>query len=247
MSFKDKRLVLLNEVDKRAKSISNKLTLEEPVTKDILKTIIELYNSAKVESVLADDYFEAAYHTPITGELEFLIARILYHYSILKKLKWKIYLRRQENSTVPDIRINKSNETISIIEIKAKGGWIQPFLSLERYNNDKLKMKSGASQYDPDELIFRQRKQLNKYISNFRLKKTDLYFFLPTLALVHRKKYKSTLDDYYINFSKTSELPKENFILLSKNKRLDLSHKPNINSLEPSDNFERMVKLLLNK
>lgn len=244
--MKQQRLALLHEIDRQSKVIALKFAYGNLITEDILKTIIELYSSAQVERVLADEHFEAAYHAPVTGELEFFIARVIFHFSEEKRLRWKILLRRQESSVAPDIRLLKDNKTISIIEIKAKGGWIQPFLSLERYESDKIKF-NGGHPFNPQDLIDKQRNQLSKYISTFNLDKDDIFFFLPTLALVHRKKYKSTLADYYQYFSTTSQISKDNFILLSTNLRLDLGHKPDITSLQPTDNFEKMITRLMSK
>lgn len=244
--MKKERLSLLNAVDRRAKSVADHFVMGELITEEIINTIIDLYTSAKVERDLQDEFFEAAYHAPITGELEFFIARILYHISNFKNLKWKIFLRRQESKTAPDIRIQKEGETISIIEIKAKGGWIQPFLSPERYTHDRMRKSKGETLFEPDGLIQNHRNQLTKYISTFNLNVEDVFFFLPTLALVHRKKYKSTLEDYYSYFNKTSSLPESNLILLSSNKRLDLSN-PSILPLEPTNNFERMINEILDK
>lgn len=242
----EQRLALLHEIDRRSKSIALEFINSGLITENVIRTIIELYSSAQVERVLIDEHFEAAYHAPVTGELEFLISRILFHFSDKNKLRWKIYLRRQESSVAPDIRISKEDKTISVIEIKAKGGWIQPFLSLERYNSDTKKFNDGHH-FNPDDLIAKHRHQLNKYMITFGLTNKDVYYFLPTLALVHRKKYKSTLDDYFNYFSTTSQLPKENFILLSTNKRLDLGHKPNLTALEPTDHLERMIRELTTK
>lgn len=242
-----RRLALLQEVDLRAKSIASEFVKGNLITAKILRTIVELYSSAQVEQLLKDEYFEAAYHAPVTGELEFFISRILFYYSESNKLQWKIHLRKQKSKVAPDIRISKNGETISVIEIKAKGGWIQPFLSLERYERDVAKYNTGNYHMNPEEVITKQRLQLSKYESKFGLQKNDIYYFLPTLALVHREKYASTISDYYEYFSSTSYLPKENFILLSNNRRLDLSSKPNLDNLEPTDNFERMIREISKK
>ena len=69
-----------------------------------------------------------------------------------------------------------------------------------------------------------------------------IFLFLPTLALVHRKKYLTELPEYYTYFASTSGLPADNLILLSKNKRLDLSYKTN--DLDPTDNFEKLMSKL---
>lgn len=63
----------------------------------ILKSIRDLYVVAKSASVLrmGDRHFESAYHPPLSSDLEFLVARVLYHYSRLLGLRWSIFLRRQ--------------------------------------------------------------------------------------------------------------------------------------------------------
>ena len=236
------RLAYLNDIDQIAKSVSEEFTAGQKITERVLKTIIDLYQSAKVEQSFKDEYFDTAYHSPITGELEFFIARILFHYSTLNGKKWKIYLRRQESKTAPDIRILKDDKTFAIIEVKAKAGWIQPFLSPERYQHDKNRLANGKTLFDPDNLINSSRNQLNKYFTTFDLTRNDVFLFLPTLALVHRKKYKTDFPEYYTYFSSTSELPEENLILLSHNKRLDLSYKTT--DLEPTDNFEKLMTKL---
>jgi hypothetical protein len=238
------KLKYYQSIDENAKDISQSFVAKMPITEKILKSIIEMYESAKVEQYFKDDYFESAYHSAITGELEFYISRILYHLSKFYNKKWKILLRRQENKTAPDIRIIRDEKTLAIIEIKAKAGWIQPFLSPERYKNDKEKLKSGKSDYNPDNLITNSRNQLKKYFDTFNISNEDVFLFLPTLALVHRKKYITDLNGYYDYFEKTSGLPGENLILLSSNKRLDLSYKTD--DLSPTDNFEKLLSKLLN-
>jgi hypothetical protein len=236
------RLAYLNGIDKTAKSIAEEFTAGQKITERLLKTIIDLYQSAKVEQIFKDKYFETAYHSPITSELEFFVARILFHYSTINGKKWQIYLRRQESKTAPDIRLLKNGQTFAIIEVKAKAGWIQPFLSPERYQYDKSKLANGKSDFDPDNLISNSKNQLKKYFTTFGLTNNDIFLFLPTLALVHRKKYLTELPEYYTYFASTSGLPADNLILLSKNKRLDLSYKTN--DLDPTDNFEKLMSKL---
>jgi hypothetical protein len=239
------RLLYLLNVDDRAKSIATDFVNSKPISVEILKSVIELYQSAKVEQHFKDEFFENAYHSPITGELEFLIARILYHYSQLKNKQWKILLRKQESHTAPDIRLLHKGKTFAIIEVKAKAGWIQPFLSPERYIYDKKRLTDGKTIFDPANLVATSRNQLTKYFTTFNLTNKDVFLFLPTLALVHRKKYRTELDGYYEYFASTSQLPQENLILLSANKRLDLSNATS--KLEPTDNFEKMMIKLSNR
>jgi hypothetical protein len=228
-------------LDEKASSIANELQKKSKVTATILETIISLYESAKIELKFKNDYFESAYHSPITSELEFFISRILYHFSQLNNLKWKILLRRQKQKTAPDIRIEKKGNTVAIIEIKAKAGWIQPFLSSDRFDSDMLRLKNNIAKFDPQELIDKSKSQLKKYETTFNLKTKNIYFLLPTLILVHRKRYKRILSDYYKYFEKTSGLLRTNLILLSNNMLLDLSTCNNETIMEPTDNFERMI------
>lgn len=241
----ENKLSYLNSLDTTAKTLAIDFTNGKLITSRILQTIIELYRVAKVEQEFKNEYFETAYHSPITSELEFFIARILFHFSKENNKGWKILLRRQEGKTAPDIRLLKDNKTFAVIEIKAKAGWIQWFFSPERYANDRQKFEQGKSKYDIDALIQNARNQLTKYYDQFGLTNNDVYLFLPTLALVHRKKYKTDLAGYYKHFVFTSNLPVENFILLSKNKELDLSK--GIGELEPTDNFERLITKLSEK
>ena len=235
-----------DSIDKMAKKIADNFVAGGSITQEILKFINELYDSAKVEQSFKTSSFETAYHAPISSELEFYIARIFYHLSELERKEWKILLRRQQGKTAPDIRIEKGGKTIAIVEIKAKAGWIQPFFSEQRYNVDKERFENGSS-FDPDALIVKSREQLTKYFQVFAITNDDIFLFLPTLALVHRKKYNTTLEEYRNYFSKTSGFPKENLILLSEDKSLDLSLAIEGKELSPTRDFEKLLDKLLKK
>lgn len=230
------------KLDCIGKSISEMKIDSRDMSEAILKIVIELYKSAKAEEAFKDEYFESAYHSPITGELEFIIARILYHYSQKNKKGWKILLRRQVAKTAPDIRIEVGGKTLAIVEIKAKVGWVQSFFSPNQFKRDQERLKSGASKYNPETAIQLSRNQLSKYVSNFKIEPKNIFLLLPTLALVHRKKDKTELSEYYNYFNQTSGLPSENLILLSENLDLDLSHK--LGELKPTGRFERMLSIL---
>ena len=235
-----------DSIDKMAKKIADNFVAGDLVTEDILKFINELYDSAKVEQSFKTSSFETAYHAPISSELEFYIARIFYHLSELERKEWKILLRKQQSKTAPDIRIEKGGKTVAIVEIKAKAGWIQPFFSEQRYNVDKERFENGSS-FDPDALIVKSREQLTKYFQVFAITNDDIFLFLPTLALVHRKKYNTTLEEYRNYFSQTSGFPEENLILLLENKSLDLSLAIEGKELSPTRDFEKLLDKLLKK
>lgn len=242
----DYRLALLKELDSRAEVLARDVNQGIPITARIMATINELYLSAKIEQTRMGEDFESAYHTAITGELEFFIARIHYHYSNVRNLRWRILLRRQKNKSVPDIRIVRGEKTLAIIEIKAKGGWMQPFFSEERYKRDKERFDTGAA-FNPDLLINKEKEKLENNQSRFNLGREDIYFLIPTLTLVHRKKYSATFEDYQNYFEVTSGLPKQNYILLSRSLRLNLSGNFDFDTLQPTNDFERMLSELSKK
>jgi len=232
-----------NYLDRKARHLAYKLSKSQPVTKLILDYIKELYESAKVDN-LRNNKFESAYHNPISSELEFLIARILYHYSNFKKTDWKIYLRRQVGKTAPDIRIESNNKTLAIIEVKAKAGWIQPFFSKERYAKNMKKLRSGESDFDPRDLIKKVKNQLKKYYETYNIKPKQVFVLLPSLKLVHRKKSTQQIKDYETQFRKNSGLSHESLILLSNNPLLDLSSNSSRKEYQPTNNFEKVIALL---
>lgn len=249
--MKNPRLILLEAIDSNALQIATTYTNNKPVSELLLSSIKNLYDSAKIErEFYVEGRFEVAYHAPITSELEFFIARILFHFSEIKKLHWKIYLRRQKRKTAPDIRIEINDKTIAIIEVKAKGGWIQPFLSDDRYDNEIKKFVEGVSDPNkhPDLIRKKVRNQLDNYRKAFKLPGKNIFFVLPTLALVNRKHYNRTYEDYRNMFKRNSGLPKSNYILLSQSLVLDLSYKrkrKNIDiQMEPTECFEYMLKTL---
>jgi len=231
-----------NYLDRKARHLAFNLSKGQEVTKLLLDYISELYDSAKSEKDFINDKFESAYHNPITSDLEFLIVRTLYHYSNIKNLNWKVCLRKQKGKTAPDIRVDKNNKTIAIIEIKARAGWIQPFFSQEREKKDTKKLKEGTGKYDPKDLIKNQKYQLSKYVKTFKIKKDQIFLLLPTLSGVHRKISNRKLSDYENDFAKNSGLSKDNLILLSKNLLLNLSPDCKRKNYQPTDKFERFIK-----
>ncbi len=231
-------------LDRKARNIAYNLVKLKPATKLILYYTQELYKSAKIESCFENANFETAYHSPISSDLEFLVARTLVHYSSIKKLNWNVYLRRQVGKAAPDIRIDRDGKCIAIVEVKAKVGWIQCFFSTERYKKDLEKSRKGHPGYDPREVIRGVRNQFNKYIKTFHINRNRIFVFLPTLCHVHRVKSSLRLNDYRAQFAKNSGLPRKNLILLSYNLLLDLSSSLPRKEYRPTDIFEKTVSYL---
>jgi hypothetical protein len=232
-----------NYLDRKARHLAYTLKIKKHVTRLVLDYIKELYQSANLEKAYNKEGFESAYHNPVSSEMEFLISRMLYHYSRSKKLGWKIYLRRQVGKAAPDIRIEKNNKTLAIIEIKAKAGWIQCFLSKETFNKELNKYKNGIGKAtDPRALNKRLKDQLRKYYDTFNITRNHVYVLLPTLKEVHRANSNQKINDYLSFFSKTSRLPRQNLILLSSNLSLNLSEESKRKDYKPTNLLEGFVK-----
>lgn len=245
MSLIEAKLAYCSYIDRHAEDLARHFCDGGLITERVLLFIREIYKSADLQrsEYNKDNLFDSAYHTPITGDLEFFIARILYHVSNIKSLGWKIRLRRAEAKVVPDIRIVKNDNIIAIVEVKAKGGWAQPAFSKDRYENDKKRLEMGLSTYDPDNTIKEARAQVEKYRKHLTIPSTNVFILLPTLVLIHRKKYARMLSDYFDYFHEIFELPMENLILLSQNMCLDLA-KAKDNSLQPTRRFEDLLEKL---
>jgi hypothetical protein len=231
-------------IDAMAADIANKLLNEENITKDLLLDIVELYEASKCEKLFENKNFEAAYHEAISSKMEFFISRILYHYSKLKLLGWKIYLRRQVGKTAPDVRIEKNGKTIAILELKAKTGWIQPLFSYDRFEKDMEKFKMKKTGKNPEDLIKRTISQMDKYADTFSIKKQNIFFIIPTLREAHRIKYNKKLEDYRNYFKKITGLDDKNIIILSNNLSLDLDKIESKEEYEPTNDFENFIKHL---
>lgn len=232
-------------LDRKARHLAYSLSKSKNTTKLLLNYIVELYKSENnLKALYRNRKFESAYHNPISSDLEFVVSRVLYHYSALKNLNWKIYLRRQVGKTAPDIRIEKNNKTIAIIEIKAKAGWIQYFFSSERFKKESKKFREGKSKIHPKELLKRVKSQFQKYYKEFNIKPSQVFVFLPTLVLVHRKRSSLQIKDYDKEFAKNSGLPKSNLILLSNNLLLDLGSEPSGEEYKPTRRFEEFIASL---
>lgn len=228
-----------NCLDRKANHIASKLTDGKLVTKLLLKHIVALYESAKLEKTFEKPFtFETAHHQLITSDLEFLVSRIMVNYSKKNDLNWKISLRTQKKdlntkkSVVPDIKIIKNGRVLCIIEIKAKGSWMQPFF--KKSNNDK------------DSCILQAKDQLMKY-SNFEsCGKENVYVLLPSLTSISKKKIAQDPSYYRKAFSENSGLNPNNLILLSNNVFLDLSN-PHKENFEETKDFEEFINVVKKK
>lgn len=228
-----------NCLDRQANHIASKLADGKLVTKLLMRHISTIYESAKLEKTFENpSTFETAYHQPITSDLEFLVSRIIVNYSKKNNLDWKIYLRKQKKNcntnkyVVPDIRIENNGRLLCIIEIKAKGSWMQPFF--KKSNNDK----------DPN--IIEAKKQLMKYSNFENCGKENIYLLLPTLTSISKKKGTEDASYHRKAFAENSGLNAKNLILLSNNVFLDLSN-PSKDDFDETTDFEEFIKVITKK
>lgn len=236
------------EIDNRAKFIAQQLAEKQQKKRAadlIMSTVAELYTSAKNVD-FHNDSFESAYHASISADFEFFISRILKHYSDIKKLDWKIYVRRQisgnKSLITPDIRIEKQGKIVAILEIKTRVGWMQPVFNSDTFKKRLIKFNQGILKNDPRIDIEKNQEQINKYISGFKIKRDQMFVLVPTLKDVHRvNSLPSRGVDFYIdNFAKNSKLKSDNLILLSNNLKLNLSAALG-KEHQSTDNFEKFI------
>ncbi len=233
-------------MDGKAKYIANLLSSRKKATKLLLDYIGELYTSEQSvkDTFKEKDVFESAYHNPVTSEMEFLIARIFYHYSKVKNLGWEIYLRRQKEKTVPDVRVEKDGRTIAIVETKAKIGWMQGVFTRENIKKVRRKFRRGErGGYDQDKAISDFRKQIEKHCQTHRISKSQYFLLLPSVSAAHRRRSKYKVEDYEKDFIRNSGLPnKENFVLLSGNLEFDAEANRSRSKYMPTEKFEKMIR-----
>lgn len=136
---------------------------------------------------------------------------------------------------VPDIKIEKNEKIVAIIEIKAKAGWMQSFFFKE--------IKSRKNK----ESIEKNRDQLLKYANIKGSSRNKVFVFLPTFIHVSRRRHELGVQQYRNGFAKNSTLRKSNLITLSSNPFLnlaDLNEDKKNNQFNPTDDFEEFIKAL---
>jgi hypothetical protein len=234
------RTQYLKDIDSDARKIAHKLSKGKKTTAMLLREINSLYESSDSIKSFNDSKYQVGYADSVSGDFEFLVSRILYHYSKLNNLSWKIYLRSQRSiqkkkkgkiQVAPDIRVEKGKKIIFILEVSVRGGWNQPLFSGERYKDQGQ--------------IKKRRLRLNKYRKLFG-KHVRIFMLLPSLANIATIKRGKSIAYYQNYVSKAFDLPSKNFILLSNNKTLKLKkHKP-LEDLMPTTKFEEFIKKVKN-
>lgn len=193
------------ELDKVAQDVAENFVKGNAISKKILRdTFVYLSNSSSITNLdFYDKFFESSFQEFISVDIEFYIARILYHVAKLKEKKWKILLKKPEGGVLPDIRIISLDKTIAVIDINIIE-WVRSFFLGEF--DKKLPPISS------EKLLREIREKQVKYIHAFDVKEEEVFVIMPALSLF-RKEGVSFEESFS---SLQSESGMKNIVILSK-------------------------------
>ena len=193
------------ELDKVAQDVAENFVKGNAISKKILRdTFIYLSNSSSITNLdFYDKFFESSFQEFISVDIEFYIARILYHVAKLKEKKWKILLKKPEGGVLPDIRIISLDKTIAVIDIDVIE-WARSFL-LGGFDKE-------LPPNSPEKLLREIREKRAKYIHIFDIKEEQIFVIIPALSLF-RKEGVSFEESFS---SLQSESGMKNIVILSK-------------------------------
>ena len=193
------------ELDKVAQDVAENFVKGNAISKKILRdTFVYLSNSSSITNLdFYDKFFESSFQEFISVDIEFYIARILYHVAKLKEKKWKILLKKPEGGVLPDIRIISLDKTIAVIDIDVIE-WARSFL-LGGFDKE-------LPPNSPEKLLRKIREKRAKYIHIFDIKEEQIFVIIPALSLF-RKEGVSFEESFS---SLQSESGMKNIVILSK-------------------------------
>lgn len=193
------------ELDKVAQDVAENFVKGNAISKKILRdTFVYLSNSSSITNLdFYDKFFESSFQEFISVDIEFYIARILYHVAKLKEKKWKILLKKPEGGVLPDIRIISLDKTIAVIDIDVIE-WARSFL-LGGFDKE-------LPPNSPEKLLREIREKRAKYIHIFDIKEEQIFVIIPALSLF-RKEGVSFEESFS---SLQSESGMKNIVILSK-------------------------------
>lgn len=193
------------ELDKVAQDVAENFVKGNAISKKILRdTFVYLSNSSSITNLdFYDKFFESSFKEFISVDIEFYIARILYHVAKLKEKKWKILLKKPKGGVLPDIRIISLDKTIAVIDIDVIE-WARSFL-LEGFDKE-------LPPNSPEKLLREIREKRAKYIHIFDIKEEQIFVIIPALSLF-RKEGVSFEESFS---SLQSESGMKNIVILSK-------------------------------
>ena len=169
------------QLDEAAQKVAEDFVMGKAVSLEVLRTISFSLDASYTISweILNRNYrkgFDCSFPTFISIDVEYYIARILYHIAKLKDKNWKIVLKKEVLGIAPDIRVVELNEkegekTIAILDINVKE-WAR---ALAMGNLDK-----DLSPFVPDHLSGILRGRIDQFVYTFKVSKEELFVLLPT-------------------------------------------------------------------
>ena len=169
------------QLDKAAQKVAEDFIAGKAVSLEVLRIIwISLNTSYTISwEIINRNYrkgFDCSFPTFISIDVEYYIARILYHIAKLKDKNWKIILKKEVLGIAPDIRVVELNEkegekTIAILDINVKE-WAR---ALAMGNLDK-----DLSPFVSDHLSGILRGRIDQFVYTFKVSKEELFLLLPT-------------------------------------------------------------------
>ncbi|WP_156350827.1 hypothetical protein [Psychrobacillus sp. FJAT-21963] len=243
-------------LDKFSLYLCHEFEKSNNITSKVIQAIVDLYHAASInlsETIIDKDnkikgQFKSSYHPAVTADFEYLIARFLYHIGNMYEKGWSVDLRKQVKNAAPDIRISKNGETLWILELKVSMSWSKSFVSPTFYDKAKEDFVNRKKDWDPDIFNQKQSNTLDKYSAVFNIPKEKIYFVTPSLATIHDRNPKLTIDKYRSHFKKVSGLPSDNFVVFNENlfQKLNVSEEADLPFIATNNLEEMLMKFIEN-
>jgi len=235
-------------IDEYSLKLANDFKSDKTITYQMIQAIVDFYDTANIEKNINTERFTSAYHTPVTADFEFLLARLLFHIGILYKKEWKIDLRRQEKKATPDIRISNGGKTLWILELKVGMSWAKSFICPTFYKK-AIKKYEIDNKWDPDLFNRKCSLVLDKYSEIYSIPKEKIFLVIPSLASIHyrRESKHLNLNDYRNHFNSVSGLPNRNLVIFNNNLLQNLANPKEAKvPFQPTMELESMITKLIN-
>ena len=169
------------QLDKAAQKVAEDFIAGKAVSLEVLRIIwISLNTSYTISwKIINRNYrkgFDCSFPTFISIDVEYYIARILYHIAKLKDKNWKIVLKKEVLGIAPDIRVVELNEkegekTIAILDINVKE-WARA-LAMGDLDKDLLP-------FNTEHLSGVINRRIDQFVYTFKVSKEELFVLLPT-------------------------------------------------------------------
>ncbi len=217
-------------LDKAAQKVAEDFIAGKAVSLEVLRIIFFSLDASYAISweTINRNYrkgFDCSFPAFISIDVEYYIARILYHIAKLKNKNWKIVLKKEVLGVAPDIRVVVPNEkegekTIAVLDINVKE-WAR---ALAMGDLDK-----DLSPFVPTHLSQIINRRIDQFIYALEVSKEELFVLLPTAYIA---------TDLVI--------PKANMVIFSESLKKE-THLVPAEELQLTSQFEFFLNKLLEK